>query len=135
MRGPGYKTAGDVRRTWRCSQCGRERKLGGEITSLQCDCQPDRWMQIVSERIQTPRPLQRPSDVERRPIDFGIEPTPPQPTRPAATIIKPAIARDQEPEIKAAGAKPESELVAPPAPVPEEIPVEPAEEEWGEGIL
>src|SRR5665213_3429047 len=95
MRGPGYRAL-DVRRTWRCPSCGRERKLLGDVTALPCGCQEGAWMKIVVERNMAPRPLQRPSDLERRPIDFGIEPTPPQPTKPEATIIKSAISRDPE---------------------------------------
>jgi hypothetical protein len=81
-------------------------------------------MQIVSERLMAPRPLQRPSDVERRPIDFGIEPPPPQPAKPEATIIKPAVSRDPEPTPQS----PEAEL----APEPSK---ESVDDEWGEGIL
>ena len=53
-------------------------------------------MQIAAERAMVPRPLQRPSDVERRPIDFGIEPNAPAPARPEATIIKSAISQETE---------------------------------------
>ena len=51
-------------------------------------------MQIVSERIVVPRPLQRPSDIEMRPSDFGIESPPPAPPKPAATIVKSALSPD-----------------------------------------
>ena len=92
MRGPGYKVTGDVRRTWRCAKCGFERKLVGDVTSLMCRCQEGAWMQIVSERTNIPRPIQRPSDVERHPIDFGIEPPPPAPPKVGLpdTAIEPA---------------------------------------------
>ena len=129
MRGPGYKLSGDVRRTWRCSICGRERKLQGEITSLLCECRDGTWMQIVAERTMVPRPLQRPSDIERHPIDFGIEPPPPALAKPEATIVKSAV--DREPEL-------------PPSKVELEPPNEPSQEvnndedhndDWGEGIL
>jgi hypothetical protein len=124
MRGPGYKLTGDVRRTWRCPKCGAERKLQGEVTTLVCHCDQLTWMRIVSERTMVPRPLQRPSDVERRPIDFGIEPPPPQPAREEATIIKPAITRDPEPN---------NQPNDPPVP-PTEL-LNDAEDDWGEGIL
>jgi hypothetical protein len=130
MRGPGYKLSGDVRRTWRCPRCGRERKLDGDVTTLQCGCEEGTWMQIVRERTMSPRPLQRPSDVERHPIDFGIEPSPPQATKPEATIIKPAISRDPEPEI--ATSEPAPELATKPVPAQE---TEGETDDWGEGIL
>lgn len=138
MRGPGYKLSGDVRRTWRCPSCGRERKLLGEITSLACICADNPWMQIVAERTIEPRPLQRPSDVERRPIDFGIEPPPRAPEKPEATIIKSAISK--EPEITPPPVDTlvvENPVVTAPADQapPADFAKENAEEEWGEGIL
>jgi len=90
-------------------------------------------MHIVAERIMNPRPLQRPSDVERHPIDFGIEPNAPLPAKPAATIIKPAISQDPEPipgTIPAAKLQ-DVEPVSPPMMKKED----PVEDEWGEGIL
>lgn len=131
MRGPGYKLTGDVRRTWRCPLCGCERKLQGNVTSLLCGCRDDAWMQIVSEHILVPRPLQRPSDVERSPLDFGIEPAPAAaPARPEATIIKPAISADPEIIRESIEIEVSIETVT-----PEPDPVEEEEEEWGEGIL
>ena len=127
MRGPGYKVSGDVRRTWRCPKCGLERKLSGDVTTLICRCHDGTWMQIVAERTNAPRPLQRPSDIERRPIDFGIEPPAPPAARPEATIIKPAISKDPEPESPPIPSTPE--------PTPPETHGEQMEEEWGEGIL
>ena len=139
MRGPGYKLSGDVRRTWRCPACGRERKVTGEITTLMCGCQEGAWMQIAAERAMVPRPLQRPSDVERRPIDFGIEPNAPAPARPEATIIKSAISQETELVVEQV----EIESLPDPAkstPHPVVTGDEPAkaeekEEEWGEGII
>ena len=139
MRGPGYKLSGDVRRTWRCPACGRERKVSGEITTLFCGCQEQAWMQISAERTMVPRPLQRPSDVERHPIDFGIEPNAPAPARPEATIIKSAISQETELVIEM------TEIESLPAPMKststpavtsdEPTKAEEKEEEWGEGIL
>ena len=139
MRGPGYKLSGDVRRTWRCPACGRERKVSGEITTLLCGCQEQAWMQISAERTMVPRPLQRPSDVERHPIDFGIEPNAPAPARPEATIIKSAISQETELiveriEIESTS----SEINSDPNPVESRHEIakeEEPEEEWGEGIL
>ena len=134
MRGPGYKLSGDVRRTWRCPACGRQQKLSGEVTALSCSCEANQWMQIVAERNNAPRPVQNPSDIERRPIDFGIEPIPQAPQKPEATIIKGAIDVNDAPEptsVAETSDEPSSEL-------PAEKPSDSAptsEDEWGEGIL
>ena len=101
-------------------------------------------MRIVAERLMEPRPLQRPSDVEQRPIDFGIEAPPPQPARPEATIIKPAVSREPEPTGLGDLQADKSESMIGPAVEPVKIaieriepvaPVAPDQEEWGEGIL
>ena len=96
-------------------------------------------MQISAERTMVPRPLQRPSDVERHPIDFGIEPNAPAPARPEATIIKSAISQETELVIEM------TEIESLPAPMKststpavtsdEPTKAEEKEEEWGEGIL
>ncbi len=147
MRGPGYKLSGDVRRTWRCTFCGNERKLQGNVTSLMCGCREGSWMHIVAERIVVPRPIQRPSDVERRPIDFGIEPAPAAPPKPEATIVRSALSQEDRErgltvEILEVEVITEIQLtteVLPPADAPPPPPVETPEttddDEWGEGIL
>ncbi len=96
-------------------------------------------MQIAAERTMVPRPLQRPSDVERHPIDFGIEPNAPAPARPEATIIKSAISQEIELVVE------QVEIVSPPSEIKSDsIPAvtndntvknEEPEEEWGAGIL
>jgi hypothetical protein len=128
MRGPDYKLSGDVRRTWRCPSCGCQRKLQGNFTSIVCNCREDAWMQIVAERVMIPRPLQRPSDVERHPIDFGIEPSPPAPARPEATIVKSAISVEVD-VVEITPAPEPQRQIEPPAEI------DSPEEEWGEGIL
>ena len=138
MRGPNYKVVGDVRRTWRCPKCGVQRKFSGDVTALRCGCQAAEWMQIVVERTNAPRPFQEVSDVERHPIDFGIEPKPPAPKKPEATIIKSAISPDTETAVDSAtlteaeSSKPKE--VAPSETMVEETIIEP-EDDWGEGIL
>ena len=87
-------------------------------------------MEIVSERTMEPRPLQRPSDVERRPADFGIEAPPPPAAKPEATIIKGAISRD--PEVVS---EPMPVEVEPNPPVIETDNDAKIEDDWGEGIL
>ena len=91
-------------------------------------------MQIVGERTIVPRPVQRPSDIERRPIDFGIESPPPAPPKPEATIVKSAITADFELiqesiEIDFQSVPPKPDVIE----VPSEEPN--GEEDWGEGIL
>lgn len=139
MRGPGYKITGDVRRTWRCSLCGSERKRTGEVTSMQCTCNDQPWMQLVTERTNVPRPIQRPSDIERHPIDFGIAPPPPAPPKPEATIIKSALAMEVEVtiEVQQVPAEPEKPLPDQTVnePQKEHLPEEESTDDWGEGIL
>jgi hypothetical protein len=48
MRGPGYRLDLDVRRVWRCPRCGKERRLGGEVTAVTCIC--GQSMNLVEER-------------------------------------------------------------------------------------
>jgi hypothetical protein len=51
MKGPRNRTVLDVRRVWKCGQCSQERRLDGDVTSVQCPCQsPPVWMTIVAER-------------------------------------------------------------------------------------
>ncbi len=137
MRGPGYKLSGDVRRTWHCPACGCERKLSGEVTTLLCGCKEGAWMQISGERTMVPRPLQRPSDVERHPIDFGIEPNAPAPARPEATIIKSAISQETELIVETLVLEPSTTPINfnPDTVVTSDETVKVEEEEWGEGIL
>ena len=95
-----------------------------------------------------PRPIQRPSDVERHPIDFGIEAPPPGPVRPEATIIKSAISRDPEPALESLPNPSQTETQADVqltgAPQPNSVEksvnltneqITNIEEDWGEGIL
>lgn len=93
MRGPGHKTALDVRRTWKCSACGRERRLMGDITTMICDCREGGvFMTITSEKIVAPRPYQPLSQEDVRSSAFGIDDLPvlvphpnslpPEPTSP-----------------------------------------------------
>ena len=56
MRGPGFRHDLDVRRTWRCPQCQRERKLPGDVTAVVCVC--GQLMKLAGEwqaRLREPR--------------------------------------------------------------------------------
>ena len=98
-------------------------------------------MKIVREKTNAPRPIQRPSDVERRPSDFGIEAAPPPPPKPAATIIKPAVSLEVEEllvvetEEACETPTPSADEPASPEPVSPEPTNPNPDEEWGEGIL
>jgi hypothetical protein len=48
MRGPGMRLGLDVRRLWQCPQCGAQRKLPADVTSVRCSaCSAAPFMQIV----------------------------------------------------------------------------------------
>jgi len=58
MRGPGYRNDLDVRRVWRCPQCGKQRRVPGDVTAVHCTC--GAAMQLVEERVRknyAPQPL------------------------------------------------------------------------------
>lgn len=77
MKGPGYKTSLDVRRTWKCPACGVERKLLGDVTTMTCGCRDGGvFMAIITERIVAPRPFQPINETDVRSAVFGIEDMP-----------------------------------------------------------
>jgi len=60
MRGPGMRLGLDVRRLWQCPQCGVQRKLPADVTSIRCSaCSAPPFMQIV-EPPRRPRPAPKP---------------------------------------------------------------------------
>ena len=77
MKGPGYKTSLDVRRTWKCPSCGIERKLLGDVTTMTCNCRDGGvFMAIITERIVAPRPFQPLNEADVHSAEFGIEDMP-----------------------------------------------------------
>lgn len=73
MRGPGYRRGLDVRRTWKCPACASEVRVGADVTTVRCDCQPAGvWMRIETERNAVPRPLQPASLPEIPVADFQL---------------------------------------------------------------
>lgn len=73
MRGPGYRRDLDVRRTWKCPACGSELRVGGDVSTVRCDCQPAGvWMRIESERNAVPRPPRPASPPEIPVADFQL---------------------------------------------------------------
>ena len=150
MKGPGHKQKLDVRRTWKCPACGKERKLQGDVTTLMCDCREGgTFMAIVTEKIVAPRPYQPLNEHDVRSAEFGIDDMPvlmPHPSslppeRPNArrsyneppkkseeTPVAPkALAAPQQPPPVAS---PEPPLAKPTTP-----PAEEPDDDWGEGIL
>ena len=60
MRGAGMRLGLDVRRLWRCPQCGAERKLPADVTTVRCSaCSGSPFMQIVEPQ-RRPRPTPKP---------------------------------------------------------------------------
>ncbi len=53
MRGAGMRLKHDVRRLWRCLACHAERKLGAEVTSLNCVCPGKPAMKLVEAQRQS----------------------------------------------------------------------------------
>lgn len=163
MKGPGYKLTHDVRRTWRCPTCHVERKSPGDVTSFTCPCRDGgTFMVIVVERTVAPRPFQSISEVDVRSSEFGIDDMPvlqphpsslppertgPRRPRPGsdgnvrqqqeAAAAEPAAPMESTPDAPATeGATSPATDATPPATssTPPAAP-EPAEDEWGEGIL
>ena len=155
MKGPGHKQKLDVRRTWKCPACGKERKLPGDMTTLLCECREGgTFMAIVMEKIVAPRPYQPLNEHDVRSAEFGIDDMPvlmPHPSslpperpnarrsyneppaknaepRPEAAVTPPAIVPPQQPPPLAASP-------APPPAKPETSPVDEPDDDWGEGIL
>jgi hypothetical protein len=162
MKGPGYKLSHDVRRTWKCPACGRERKLPGDTTSLVCNCRDEgTFMAIVVERTVAPRPFQVVRDHDVRSSEFGIDDLPVLQPHPSSLPPERSSPRRPRPEPSTgateAEAKPETppepetssvkstednsvSSVSPPNSLPDpspspETPASPPEDDWGEGIL
>ena len=156
MKGPGHKQKLDVRRTWKCPACGKERKLPGDMTTLLCDCREGgTFMAIVTEKIVAPRPYQPLNEHDVRSAEFGIDDMPvlmPHPSslppeRPNARRSyneppkKSEEARPETAVAPTASAPPQPQLPPPaasPSPPPakrETPPVAEPDDDWGEGIL
>lgn len=156
MKGPGNKTALDVRRTWRCSACGRTRKQMGDVTTMTCDCRDGGvFMSIVIEKIVAPRPFQQLSQEDVRSAAFGIDDMPvlqphpnslpPEPTGPR----RPRPGSAESPAERNATTEKASSVNNPPDSESASTPTEPStseppqtskpstepDDDWGEGIL
>ena len=155
MKGPGHKQKLDVRRTWKCPACGKERTLQGDVTTLMCDCREGgTFMAIVTEKIVAPRPYQPLHEHDVRSAEFGIDDMPVLMPHPSSLPPERPNARRSynEPPKKSEEARPETVATptasappqqppppatspVPPAAKPETPPVEEPDDDWGEGIL
>jgi hypothetical protein len=63
MKGPGLRVDLDVRRTWRCPRCSRERRATAVVTSLTCSCSPDNPRMQLVESQRRVRPEPKPLDL------------------------------------------------------------------------
>ncbi len=155
MKGPGHKQKLDVRRTWKCPACGKERKLQGDVTTLMCDCREGgTFMAIVTEKIVAPRPYQPLNERDVRSAEFGIDDLPVLIPHPSSLPPERPNARRSynEPPKKSEEASPETAVAPtasappqqppppaaspePPPAKPEAPPVEEPDDDWGEGIL
>ncbi|MCH7989827.1 MAG: hypothetical protein IID46_11855, partial [Planctomycetes bacterium] len=68
IKGPGSRIDLDVRRLWKCPQCGSRAKTDGTTVSRQCFCLKNGvWMTLVEER--PPK-----KEYQPRPADDVVEP-------------------------------------------------------------
>ena len=139
MKGPGYKTSLDVRRTWKCPSCGIERKLLGDVTTMTCNCRDGGvFMAIITERIVAPRPFQPLNEADVHSAEFGIEDMPvllphpstiPAPRTPARRSYgEPAKAEEPRPSsVDAPATNDNPQAAAAAAPRPASAPPRPRE--------
>ena len=98
MKGPGLRVRFDVRRLWRCPQCGQTSLETGDVVSVACPCaDPPVWMQLMVQ----PKP--------ERPQFARIvipEDVPPEVLPPAAVAQAAPAAADEETGLPAQDAAP-----------------------------
>ncbi len=81
MKGPGMRLDLDVRRAWRCPECGAERRTAGDRTVVSCHvCGAGRLMSLVDPV----RPLRKPP----RPLNLVIALHPDDVELPPPTVIE-----------------------------------------------
>lgn len=56
MRGPMIRIQNDVRRMWRCPECGYERRAHADQTSIRCHCEKEGAFMKLVEAPRKPRP-------------------------------------------------------------------------------
>ncbi|QDT36576.1 hypothetical protein Pan189_09360 [Stratiformator vulcanicus] len=104
MKGPGFRHALDVRRHWRCPECGREEFRDGDVQQLRCGDHrhPDVFCELVKELGKTRSPFDHVAHEAKKRIaavvgsdhmDESGHPTPSEPDQAPASEEK-----DSEPE-------------------------------------
>jgi hypothetical protein len=90
MKGPGLRVDLDVRRTWRCPRCGRERRAAADVTALTCSCAPDnpRMQLVESQRRVRPEP---------KPLDLVLNIDLDAPDADASDVSSEAVPIESEP--------------------------------------
>lgn len=113
MRGPGIRLKLDVRRRWRCPQCGSERKLPASVTSVRCSCTPEAPFLSIIEGQRRSRPDPEPLDPY---LEFELEEETPVPA--AVVAVEPQApvepAPDEAPAESVAGPTPAESGSTPP---------------------
>ncbi|MEW4488603.1 hypothetical protein AB1L42_11005 [Thalassoglobus sp. JC818] len=74
MRGPSVRIRYDVRRLWKCPECGYERKVDARHTSVRCHCQDGNFFMRLVEPKRFVRPELSESDCYVTEDDFPEEP-------------------------------------------------------------
>lgn len=98
MRGAGLRLNIDVRRLWRCAACGAERKVGAEVTTVDCQCAGRPTMKLV-EGMRRERPLK---ELTTTYMEFEFEPgelAPPRPRNEEAEASTPNLDTKLESEV------------------------------------
>lgn len=116
MRGPGLRLPLEVRRTWLCPQCGKERKVPGDQAQVRCGCTADGvLMKLVQEPVSVvlrsldPRPIPAPSpkrstDLPRRDPEEAVVAEPVVPTPVVAeTIVEAVVVSEESPNMPEVG--------------------------------
>lgn len=62
MRGPQIRQRYDIRRLWRCPECGYERRAPASVTSLRCHCRSEAPLMRLIEGQRLVRPPAEPLD-------------------------------------------------------------------------
>lgn len=113
MRGAGLRLNNDVRRLWRCAACGAERKIGAQVTSVNCQCSGRPSMKLV-ETMRHERPLK---ELASNYLEFEFEPGELAPPRPRNEEEAPAPNSDTKLDFELPAARtPDGEEVEAPSP-------------------
>ncbi|MCA9044625.1 MAG: hypothetical protein KDA69_09920 [Planctomycetaceae bacterium] len=110
MRGPGLRVLCDVRRTWKCPQCGYVRRVSAEEASVRCHCKGGETLMVLQEEQRRHRPVVSPLDLfwEIAPGEIELPPyvpierkteSPPVPDSVESEVVEEEIAETPEEEV------------------------------------